>query len=144
MNILVTGATGNIGGSVVRSLLEKNYNIRSFTRNSESPSALALKNLGIEVVKGDYSDYESLVSAMMDMDTVFAVTTPFDDGAQGEIQQGLALADAAKKTNIGHFIYSSVGSADKNTGIPHFDSKNEIEKYIISIGLPYTISGPVF
>ncbi len=50
------------------------------------------------------------------MDTVFAVTTPFEGGAPEEIEQGKALTDAAIKSGVGHFIYSCVASADQLTG----------------------------
>jgi uncharacterized protein YbjT (DUF2867 family) len=45
---------------------------------------------------------------------------------------------------VEHFIYSSVGSAHGQTGIPHFESKWEVEEYVREIGLPYTILRPVF
>jgi uncharacterized protein YbjT (DUF2867 family) len=144
LKILVTGATGNIGSAVVKALQRSNYHIRCIVRNPRSPAAKALKTRRIEIVKGDYSDHTSLLRAVKDMDTVFAVTTPFEGGAPEEIRQGIALADAAIKSSVGHFIYSSVASADQNTGIAHFESKNEIEAYIASSALPYTISGPVF
>lgn len=144
LKILVTGATGNIGGAVVKALQRGNYHIRCIARNPGSPTAAALKTQGIEIVKGDYSDYGSLLRAVKDMDTVFAVTTPYEGGAPEEIGQGKALTDAAIKSGVGHFIYSSVASADQSTGIAHFESKNEIEGYIASSALPYTISGPVF
>ena len=60
-----------------------------------------------------------------------------------KLPQGNNFADAAKQVGVRHFVYSSVANADKNTGIPHFDSKYEIEKYIQSIQLPYTIIRPV-
>ena len=63
---------------------------------------------------------------------------------EAEIRQGKLVADAAKTANIEHFVYSSVGSAERNTGVPHFDSKFQVEEYIRSIGLPYTILRPVF
>jgi uncharacterized protein YbjT (DUF2867 family) len=68
----------------------------------------------------------------------------FQDGLAAEIRQGKAVADAASSAGIHHFVYSSVGSAERNTGIPHFDSKFQVEEYIRAIGLPYTIMRPVF
>ena len=69
---------------------------------------------------------------------------PFEHGVEAEIRQGIALADAAKRARITHFVYSSVGGADRNTGIPHFDSKYKIEQHIQPLGIPYTILRPVF
>jgi hypothetical protein len=45
---------------------------------------------------------------------------------------------------VEHFLYSSVGSTHRQTGIPHFESKWEVEEHVRQIGLPYTILRPVF
>ena len=142
--ILVIGATGNQGGSVVQALLPKGYHIRTLSRNPDSPAAKRLAEQGVEVMKGDFSDYDSLVKAATGVDTVYAMTTPFETGPEEEVKQGIAIANAAKEAGVGHFIFSSVASADRKTGIPHFDSKYEIEKHIVSLNMPYTISAPVF
>jgi uncharacterized protein YbjT (DUF2867 family) len=67
-----------------------------------------------------------------------------NDGIEAEIREGKALVDVAKAMGIGHFVYSSVGSAERQTGVPHFDSKFQIEEYLRASGLPYTILRPVF
>ena len=54
------------------------------------------------------------------------------------------MADVAKECRVKHFVYSSVGSANQNTGIPHFESKWQIEQYIRSLKLPATIFRPVW
>ena len=143
LSILVIGATGNQGGAVVQAL-SKEHSIRTLTRNPDSDKAKKLKEQGVEVLKGDFSDPDSLVKAATGMDTVYAMTTPFESGTEAETKQGIAIADAAKKANVGHFIFGSVASADKKTNIPHFDSKFEVEKHIVSLDIPYTISAPVF
>ena len=142
--ILVIGATGNQGGSVVQALLPKGYHIRTLTRNLDSPAAKRLAEQGVEVMEGDFSDYDSLLKAVTGMDTVYAMTTPFETSPEEEVKQGIAIADAAKEAGVGHFIFGSVASANRETGIPHFDSKYEVEKHILSLGIPYTISAPVF
>ncbi|NJN36004.1 MAG: NmrA family NAD(P)-binding protein, partial [Nitrospiraceae bacterium] len=53
-------------------------------------------------------------------------------------------ADAAKQAGIGHYVYTSVGSAHRNTRIPHFESKWKVEEHIRKIGLPATILRPVW
>jgi uncharacterized protein YbjT (DUF2867 family) len=70
--------------------------------------------------------------------------TPFEDGTEGETRRGKLMADIAKENGIEHLVYSSVANADKNTGIPHFESKYKIEQHIKSLGIPYTIIGPTF
>jgi uncharacterized protein YbjT (DUF2867 family) len=52
------------------------------------------------------------------------------------------VADAAKKADVKHLVYSSVGGAERNTGIPHWESKWEVEKHIRSLGLPATVIRP--
>src|SRR5262249_40876699 len=60
-----------------------------------------------------------------------------------EVLQGKNLASLAKKVSIEHFVYSSVGGAERNTGITHWETKWEIEKEIRNLGLPATIFRPV-
>ena len=144
INVLVTGATGNQGGAVVQALLNRGHQVRALTRNSASPAANRLREQGVEIAVGDFSDQDSLVRAARGVDAVYAMATPFEGGVEQEIAQGIAVADAAKAAGVGHLVYSSVAGADRTTGIPHFDSKYEIEKHILSSGVPYTIIAPVF
>jgi uncharacterized protein YbjT (DUF2867 family) len=142
--ILVTGATGNQGGTVARHLLQRGkFKVRAMVRDENKPAAKALKELGAELVKADFNDRASLDRAVEGVYGVFSIQD-FREGAAVEIQHGNAIADAAKAANVQHFVYSSVGSAETNTGIPHFDSKFQVEEHIRSLGLPYTILRPVF
>jgi uncharacterized protein YbjT (DUF2867 family) len=72
------------------------------------------------------------------------MSTPFEAGMDAEVRQGVLLADAAKHAGVIHYVYTSVGSAHRHTGIPHFDSKWKVEQHIAKIGLPATILRPVF
>ena len=65
-------------------------------------------------------------------------------GPVGEARQGKTLADAAKAAGIQHFVYTSVGGAERKSGLSHFESKWQIEEHIRSLGLPATILRPVF
>ncbi|WP_009630189.1 NmrA/HSCARG family protein [Synechocystis sp. PCC 7509] len=142
--ILVIGATGNQGGAVARHLLQRGkFKVRALVRDQNKPASIALQQAGAELVKGDLGDRASLDRAFADVYGVFSVQD-FKNGLDTEIRQGKAVADAAKGTNIQHFVYSSVGSAQRNTGIPHFDSKFQVEEYIRETALPYTIMRPVF
>ena len=142
--ILVTGATGNQGGAVARHLLQHgNFKVRAFVRDPNKPAAQALQQAGAELVVGEFNDRASLEGALQGAYGVFSVQN-FQDGMETEIRQGKAVADAAKAASIQHFVYSSVGSAERKTGIPHFDSKFQVEEYIRAIKLPYTIMRPVF
>jgi uncharacterized protein YbjT (DUF2867 family) len=142
--ILVTGATGNQGGAVARHLLQRRqFMVRAFVRDKNKLAAQALKQSGAELVEGDLNDRASIDRALQGITGVFSVQG-FTDGQDVEIRQGKALAEAAKAMCIKHFVYSSVGGAERKTGIPHFDSKFQIEEYVRAIGLPYTIMRPVF
>jgi uncharacterized protein YbjT (DUF2867 family) len=142
--ILVTGATGNQGGAIARHLLQRGTSkVRAMVRDENKPAAQTLKQAGAELVKGDFNDRASLDLALQGAYGVFSIQD-FRDGAEAEIRQGKAIANAAKAAGIQHFVYSSVGSAERNTGIPHFDSKFQVEEYIRAIGLPSTVLRPVF
>ena len=141
--ILVTGATGKQGGAAARHLLQQGFRVRALTRDRTKPSSQALAQKGAEVVTGDLNDHADIEHALEGVSGVFSVLNFFETGYEGEVRQGVTLADAAKAANVQHFVYSSVGSAYKKTGIPHFDSKWEVEEHIRAIGLPYTILRPV-
>lgn len=140
--ILVTGATGQQGGAVARALLAKGQQVRVMTRHLEKAASLA--KAGAEVVQGDLTNQAILQMALRGVYGVFAMSTPFEEGMEAEVRQGTMLADAAKEAGITHYVYTSVGSAHRNTGIPHFDSKWKVEQHIRQIGLPATILRPVW
>ena len=142
--ILVTGATGQQGGSLARLLLQKKHKVYALTRNAQSSSAQDLGNRGANILKGDLDDSDSLEHAVKDVESVFLMGTPFEDGTEGEIRRGKLMTDIAKKNGIEHLVYSSVANADKNTGIPHFESKYKVEQHIKNLGIPHTIIGPTF
>ena len=78
------------------------------------------------------------------MDAVYAMTSFFESGIEAEVSQGKKIATAAASTGISHLVFSSVGSADRSTGVPHFESKYQIEQHIEALGIPATIVAPVF
>jgi uncharacterized protein YbjT (DUF2867 family) len=140
--ILVTGATGQQGGAVATALLTKGQKIRVMSRTPEKAAALA--QAGAEVVKGSLTNASDLQAALRGVHGVFAMSTPFEAGMDQEVRQGIMMADAAKQAGIAHYVYTSVGSAHRNTGIPHFETKWKVEQHIRQIGLPATILRPVW
>jgi uncharacterized protein YbjT (DUF2867 family) len=142
--ILVTGATGHQGGSALRHLTESGFSCRALTRDPASPKARGLVGSGIELVGADMEDAASLTRALDGVYGVYAVQTPYESGVEAETRQGINLIDAAKLSRATHFVYSSVGAADRRTGIPHFESKFRIEEHLRSAGMRYTILRPVF
>jgi uncharacterized protein YbjT (DUF2867 family) len=142
--IVVVGATGKQGGAVARSLLDRGFRVRALTRNPQKPEAQALADQGAEVVQGDMEVRSSIEQALEGAYGVFSVQNFWETGYDSEVQQGKTVADAAKAAGVKHFVFSSVGSAHRQTGIPHFESKWEVEEYVRDTGLPYTILRPVF
>jgi len=142
--ILVIGATGRQGGAVARHLLNSGFRVRALTRDPNKQAAQALAGLNIDVVKGDLSDRASLEQAMKGAYGVFSVQDFWQAGYDGEISQGRLAADVARSIGVQHFVYSSVAGADRETGLPHFDSKWIVEQHVHQLGLPATILRPVF
>ncbi len=145
-HVLVLGATGNQGGAVTTALLELGMTVRAMVRNPESDKAKALAARGVELVQGDFEHGDTIQAAAKGVDAAFVVTTPFlpDVGLDGEIRQGRTIIDALAAVGVPHVVYSSVSDADRNTGIGHFDTKADAERYLADSGLAYTITAPAF
>jgi uncharacterized protein YbjT (DUF2867 family) len=144
LKVLVTGATGKQGGHLVNELLARNYSIRALTRKPESAAAKALAQRGVTIVQGNFDDEKTLENAARGVDTVFAMSTPFESNGPTEAREGINIVRAALAAGVEHLVYSSVAGADRATGIPHFDSKFEVETEIRRSGVPFTIVAPVF
>ena len=143
--ILVTGATGKQGGAVARHLLKAGCKVKAMTRHPESDNARLLKDLGADIVKGDYDAPLSLEPALDGAWGVFAVQNTWEAGVEREEEQGKRFAEIAKKKGISHYVYSSVASAHRGTGIPHFENKWRIEQTVRGLKFPsYAILRPVF
>ena len=142
--IFVTGSTGKQGGAVARHLLDNGYAVRALTRHPDKPAAHGLATAGAQIVHGDLDDPTSYRSALSGAYGVFSVQNFWETGYDREVREGVALADAAKAAGVKHFVYSSVASAHRKTGLSHFESKWSIEQHIRAIGIPHTIFRPVF
>ena len=144
--ILITGATGQQGGATARALAGKGFRLRAMTRNPDSDAAKALAAAtGAELVKGELDDAASLKAALTGAWGAYAVQNTWTAGVEGEETQGKRLATAAREAGVQHFVYASVASADRKTGIPHFDNKARVEDLVRSLGFPsYAIIRPVF
>jgi uncharacterized protein YbjT (DUF2867 family) len=112
------------------------------SRKPDAPAAKTLADLGVQVVRGDMADQASLSEAMRGTHGVYSVQANVTAGVEGEILQGKMVADVAAESGVKHLVYSSVGGAERNSGVPHFESKWQIEEYIRKIGLPATILRP--
>jgi uncharacterized protein YbjT (DUF2867 family) len=148
--ILVFGATGQQGGSVVNALLKSGSPVRALVRNPGSEKAAALSARGVELVRGDMSDPSSIRPAIAGASGVFSVQTSSPGGEitdADEVRFGVTIADLAVEAGVQHLVYSSIcsisGADDEPTGMGHFDSKRSIEAHIRTLPLTWTIVRPV-
>jgi uncharacterized protein YbjT (DUF2867 family) len=143
--ILITGVTGNQGGAVAQALQNSGFHLRGLTRTPDGERAAALVRQGVDVVKGDLDDAATLRRALTGAWGVFAVQNSLEAGVEREEAQGKRLAKLARESGVEHFVYTSVGSAHKRTGIPHFDNKWRIEDTVRGLCFPsHVILRPVF
>jgi len=143
--ILITGVTGSQGGAVARALQGAGFRLRGLTRKPDSDRALALARQGAEIVRGDLDDESSLRRALAGVWGVFGVQNTWEAGVEKEEVQGKRLARLAREAGVQHYVYTSVGSAHKQTGIPHFENKWRIEETVRGLDFPsHVIIRPVF
>lgn len=139
-NIFITGITGNQGSAVAKHQLEQNNSIYGLTRNANSEKAKQWKAKGIKIIEGNINNPETFQSYLDQADIVYLVQALQQKNK--EILQGKQFIDSIKSESNTHLIYASVLGADLNTAVPHFESKLEIENYIKSKNLNYTILRP--
>jgi uncharacterized protein YbjT (DUF2867 family) len=142
--ILVIGATGHQGKSVIRALRRhREFSIRGLVRRPDSEAARRLAEEGVELAAGDLDDRKSLERAMTDVYGVFSYQN-MADGVKKEEERGKRVAQVAQWADVPHLVYSSVGGADRNADVSYFRSKRRIEDFIRELDLPnYTILRPV-
>jgi uncharacterized protein YbjT (DUF2867 family) len=149
--IVVFGATGNKGRSVIDPVLAKEYRVRAVARSTSSSAARALQQTGkIEVVLGDAEDASSLKRVLDGANTIYSLTTTIYDERleEHELSQGKAIANAAVAAGADYLIFSTLfhitrvsnGKDDKGR---HFDCKAEVEQYIMKLSIKsiFLVSG---
>jgi uncharacterized protein YbjT (DUF2867 family) len=143
--ILITGVTGNQGSAVAQALQGSGFHLRGLTRTPGSERAAVLARNGVEVVKGDLDDEASLRRVLAGAWGVFGVQNSLGVGVEREEEQGKRLATLAREVGVQNYVYTSVGSANKRTGVPHFDNKWRIEETVRDLRFPsHVILRPVF
>lgn len=139
-NIFITGITGNQGSAVAKHQLEQNNSVIGLTRNANSEKAKQWKAQGVTIIEGNINNPVSFQSHLDKADVAYLVQAL--QRKDKEIIQGKQFIDSIKPENNTHLVYASVLGADLNTNVPHFESKFEIENYIKSKNLDYTILRP--
>jgi uncharacterized protein YbjT (DUF2867 family) len=142
LTVLVVGATGRFR-PVAELLIERGHRVRAGTRDPRSHVAQDLAALGAEPTVCDFDDSGSLEEAASGADAVFASGTAHKVGPDGEVRHGRNLADALKAARVGHVVYVS-GAGDRDTGVPVFEGKRQVEEHMKERRLPATILAPVY
>lgn len=140
--ILVTGATGRQGGAAVRNLLKSGFRVLALTRDDTKPAAVRIRESGGEIIKGDLDQPESVEPFFRDLYGVFSVQNPWITGLEKEVEHGKRVIELSVKAGVKHIVYSSAGPGREGTGVPHFDTKLQIEESLKNSGLSYTILRP--
>ena len=132
--VAVLGATGQQGGQVVDALLEAGASVRALVRNPASRGAQALEARGVALVTADQEDGDSLARGLDGAAALFFMTTfAGADATEGEVRRGTVVAGAAARAGVPHVVYSSVGGAERQTGIPHFESTRRVEEQLTGV-----------
>ena len=136
MTILVTGATGNVGRNVVDQLVKRGADVRALVRDPSKAGFPA----GVEVVKGDLLDVDSLRSAFGGISTLFLLNGVVAD----EFTQALVALAIAREAGVKRIVYLSVIHSDLYVNVPHFAGKFGVERMIEETGLDATILRPAY
>ena len=83
--ILVSGATGNQGGAVARSLLDRGFQVRALTRDLQKSEAQTLAEGGAEVVQGDMEDRSDMERVLEGVYGIFSVQNFWETGYDREV-----------------------------------------------------------
>eukprot|EP01108_Squamamoeba_japonica_P004946 TRINITY_DN386_c0_g1_i3.p1 TRINITY_DN386_c0_g1~~TRINITY_DN386_c0_g1_i3.p1 ORF type:complete len:256 (-),score=102.37 TRINITY_DN386_c0_g1_i3:264-959(-) len=138
--IVVFGATGQQGGSVVDFLLEDGtFAVRGVTRSVDSDKAKALTARGVQMVAANVADAASFAKGKGVFDDAygaFIITNFWDPSSMGkELEQGVALVDAAEACGVKALQYGSLVDVEKISGgkldVPHFTHKAKVEQYVL-------------
>lgn len=143
--ILVTGGTGFVGSHLIKRLRQEGVPVRAVVRNPDK--AQALKDLGVDVVKGDMSDTASLEKSTTGVERVIHLVGIIQE-APGATFEGVHvdgtrnLLEAAKKSGVRHFFYQSALGTRPNAKSEYHKTKWAAEELVRARGLPYTILRP--
>jgi uncharacterized protein YbjT (DUF2867 family) len=148
--ILVTGATGFIGPTVVRALRERDLPVRALVRRPSGNAASTLASWGAELVQGDMTDTESVRRAVAGADVVVhlvAIRQGRAEEFQRVMEQGTRdLVVAAREAGIRRFVLmSALGTSEETKDlVPYYHAKWEQEQTLRGSGLEHVIFRPSF
>ncbi|MDP2696854.1 SDR family oxidoreductase [Thalassospira sp.] len=137
MKYLVTGATGQLGGLVVKHLLDRvaASDIAVSVRSPEKASGLTA--LGVDVRHGDFDDLALTTAAFRGVETVLIISAEADNATR--IRQHRTAIDAAKAAGVGHVTYTSVVDPRPDSAFTYAAIHADTEQYLAASGLKYTV-----
>lgn len=140
--ILVAGATGRVGGTIARRLLQRGENVRALVRSGSNFHPLV--SAGAEVVFGDLKDAASLAPACRGVDVVITTASAGErDGADTpesvDHWGNRNLIDAARAAQVHQMIFVSALTANEESPVPIARAKALSERYLRESGVPHTI-----
>lgn len=139
-NLLITGATGHFGKAAIDFLLQKGIaanKISALARSVEK--AQDLKAKGINVIIGNYDDYDSLVAAFKDIDKLLFVSS---SNIANRVAQQENVVKAARESGVKHVIYTSFERKNETATSPIAfvaEAHLKTEKWLKESGLTYSI-----
>ena len=144
MKILVTGATGYIGGRLIPRLLKNSYFVRCFARRPETISGKLWfqSSSEVEVVAGDIFDLASLMRACEGIDVAYYLVHSMLAGEEGfeerDRQAAKNFAEAARQAGIKKIIYLGGLGEDQGELSQHLKSRQEVGDILRQSGIPVT------
>ncbi len=138
--VLVTGATGYIGGRLVPELLAAGLRVRVMARR---PRNLADRDWypQVETVEGDAANQASLTECLRGVDVAYYLIHSLGTGARFEARDranALTFAAAARTCNVGRIVYLGGLYPEAQELSPHLESRKEVGEIFLASGVPTT------
>jgi uncharacterized protein YbjT (DUF2867 family) len=146
-NILVVGASGQLGTAIVKKLTERQKRVIALVRPTATYQHLS--SYGVEVRFGDLTDAENLKTVCQGIDVIIATANSVSPRQKGDtlkkidVKGYFSLIDAANSAHVHHFIYcSAISFGELDDFVPISSAKRKVEKYLMQSGINYTIFRP--
>lgn len=141
--ILITGATGFIGRTLIRQLSTIGLPLRALIRPSSQTPRLP-KGVSVEVAVVSLADVRGLRAALRDVDTIIHLASAENQGSRGnlltaDVRGTENLVEAAADAGVERIVYLSHIGAASSSAYPAFKAKGLAEEHIRNGKVPYTI-----
>ncbi len=136
--VLITGATGNVGIAVIAALAKIDHQLQIYAGVRDTNFGNEkLQDFNIKNIKFDFTNNETFVPAMQNIDLLFLLRPPQISDVN---KYFVPLIEVAKQTSVKHIIFLSVQGVESSKIIPHY----KIEKLIVESEIPYTFLRPAY